>query len=212
MIKIAIADDHQLFIDGIKALLEDNPLMQVIGEAHNGVEILNVVKDSKPDVVLLDVNMPVLDGLAVLKSLKEAKNAVKVIMLTMHNFADNIQKLLKAGADGYIIKNSGKDELTTGIQTVMAGKSFFSREVTEVIMDRLQGKKTPASTKVELTEREVDVLRLIVKEHTTQEIADLLFISASTVETHRKNLISKLGVRNLAELVKYALQNGLVEG
>lgn len=208
MIKIAIADDHQMFIDGIKALLEDNKRYHVIGEAHHGGEILEVVHQKQPDLLLLDVNMPVMDGLTVLKTLKEAQHPVKVIMLTMHSSADNIQKLLKAGADGYILKNTGKEELTLGIETVMAGKSFFSKEVTEVIMDKLQGKKSPTSKTVELTDRELDVLKLIVKEHTTQEIAELLFISTNTVETHRKNLISKLGVRNLAGLVKYALQHG----
>jgi len=149
--------------------------------------------------------------LSALKELKEKHPAVKVIMLTMHNSSDHIQKLLKAGADGYILKNTGKEELSLGIETVMRGKSFFSREVTEVIMENLQGKKSRAQAVTELTARETEVLKLIVKELTTHEIAEQLFISPNTVETHRKNLISKLNVKNVAGLVKYALQHGLAD-
>lgn len=212
MIKILIADDHQMFIDGIRSLLSSNGDYVITGEAHNGLEVLDNVAKMEPDIVLLDVNMPVMDGLTVLKVLKEKHTGVKVIMLTMFDTKDYVQRLLKAGADGYILKNTGKAELDLGIETVMKGQSFFSHEVTRLVMEDLQGKKAKSNTvKVELTQRETEVLKLIVKEHTTQEIADTLFISANTVETHRKNLISKLGVRNLAGLVKYALQNGLAD-
>jgi DNA-binding NarL/FixJ family response regulator len=212
MIKLLIADDHQMFIDGIRSLLSDQGAYLITGEAHNGQEVLDHVAMIEPDIVLLDVNMPVMDGLTVLKVLKEKHPGVKVIMLTMFDTKDYVQRLLKAGADGYILKNTGKAELNRGIETVMKGQSFFSNEVTQLVMEDLQGKKSKSNTvKVELTQRETEVLKLIVKEHTTQEIADTLFISTNTVETHRKNLISKLGVRNLAGLVKYALQNGLAD-
>lgn len=211
MIKIVIADDHQMFIDGIRSLLAGNSSLQIVAEAHNGSEALQAIVQQQANLVLLDVNMPVMDGLSALKELKEKHPAVKVIMLTMHNSSDHIQKLLKAGADGYILKNTGKEELSLGIETVMRGKSFFSREVTEVIMENLQGKKSRAQTVTELTARETEVLKLIVKELTTHEIAEQLFISPNTVETHRKNLISKLNVKNVAGLVKYALQHGLAD-
>jgi len=211
MIKIVIADDHQMFIDGIRALLAGNSSLQIVAEAHNGSEALQAIVQQQANLVLLDVNMPVMDGLSALKELKEKHPAVKVIMLTMHNSSDHIQKLLKAGADGYILKNTGKEELSLGIETVMRGKSFFSREVTEVIMENLQGKKSRAQAVTELTARETEVLKLIVKELTTHEIAEQLFISPNTVETHRKNLISKLNVKNVAGLVKYALQHGLAD-
>lgn len=211
MIKLIIADDHQMFIDGIRSLLASNKNYKIVGEAHNGREVLNIITGSAVDLVLLDVNMPDLDGLGALKEIKEKHSGVKVIMLTMFNSPDYIQKLLKAGADGYILKNTGKEELTEGIETVMSGKSFFSREVTESIMNNLQGKKKNMQGLVELTTREIEVLKLIVKECTTQEIADQLFISVNTVETHRKNLISKLGVKNIAGLVKFALQNGYAD-
>lgn len=211
MTRILIADDHQMFIDGVKSLLSSNKRFSVIGEAHNGEEVINILSKEKVDIVLLDMNMPVMDGMQTLKVIREKLPLMKVIMLTMFSTRDYIEKLLKAGANGYILKNTGKDELTLGIDTVMRGESFFSKEVTERIMEGLQGKKA-SSVKtgiIELTEREKQVLVLIVKEMTTQEIADKLFISTNTVETHRKNLISKLNVRNIAGLVKYALQNGL---
>lgn len=211
MIKLIIADDHQMFIDGIKSLLAGNNKYQIAGEAHNGLQALKIIAGTQIDLVLLDVNMPEMDGLATLKEIKAKHSGVKVIMLTMFNSPDYIQKLLKAGADGYILKNTGKEELTEGIETVMSGKAFFSREVTETMMSSLQGKKKTTPGLVELTAREIDVLKLIVKECTTHEIADALFISVNTVETHRKNLISKLGVKNIAGLVKFALQNGYAE-
>ena len=211
MTRILIADDHQMFIDGIKSLLSSNKQFSVIAEAHNGQEVLNILSKEKVDIVLLDMNMPVLDGMQALKMIKEKFPLVKVIMLTMFSTRDYIEKLLKAGANGYILKNTGKEELTLGIETVMQGGSFFSKEVTERIMEGLQGKKYNHQNNglIELTDREKEVLTLIVKEMTTQEIADKLFISTNTVETHRKNLISKLNVRNIAGLVKYAIQNGL---
>lgn len=212
MIKILIADDHQMFIDGIKSLLSSSQQIKVVGEARNGQEVLDFVGKNKVDVVLLDMNMPLMDGMQALKYIKEKFASVKVIMLTMFDTREYIEKLLKAGADGYILKNTGKEELTLGIETVMKGQSYFSKEVTERIMEGLQGKKRNTTNMlIELTDREKEVLKLIVKEHTTQEIGEKLFISPNTVETHRKNLISKLNVRNLAGLVKYAIQNGLAD-
>ena len=212
MIKLLIADDHQMFIDGVRSLLSDSSTYTIVAEATNGQEVLDALSLQDIDLVLLDMNMPVMDGLSALKVIKEKFPKVKVIMLTMFDTRDYIQRLLKAGADGYILKNTGKAELTLGIETVMKGESFFSKEVTKLVMEGLQGKKSTSGTiKVELTQRETEVLKLIVKEFTTQEIAEALFISTNTVETHRKNLINKLGVRNLAGLVKYALQNGLVD-
>ncbi len=210
MIKIAIADDHQMFIDGIKSLLKGNKNMLVSLEATNGEQLLSLLKEQQTEVILMDVNMPVMDGIEATKQVKKLFPEIKVIMLTMFSSKDYIEKLLRAGANGYILKNTGKEELTTAIEKVMQGESYFSKEVTERIMEGLQGKKAENNPHmVELTEREKDVLRLIVQELTSHEIADKLFISFHTVETHRKNLISKLQVKNIAGLVKYAVQNGL---
>ncbi|MBX7204005.1 MAG: response regulator transcription factor [Bacteroidia bacterium] len=210
MIKVAIADDHQMFIDGIKSLIKGNKTIQVVAEANNGEALLETLTKTPVNLILMDVNMPVMDGIETTKKVKELFPDIKVIMLTMFGTRDYIEKLLRAGANGYILKNTGKEELTTAIEKVMQGESYFSKEVTERIMEGLQGKKNETNPMmVELTEREKDVLRLIAQELTSHEIADKLFISFHTVETHRKNLISKLQVKNIAGLVKYAVQNGL---
>lgn len=213
MIKIIIADDHQMFIDGIKSLLKLDKKMTIVGEANNGQEVLEILLKTKTDIILMDVNMLVMDGIEATKQVRQKYPDVKILMLTMFNTRDYIEKVLRAGAHGYILKNTGKEELHEAIETVMRGESYFSKEVTERIMEGLQKKKVAENNPmmVELTEREKDVLKLIAEELTTQEIADKLFISHHTVETHRKNLISKLNVRNTAGLVKYAVHQGLVD-
>ncbi len=213
MIKIIIADDHQLFIDGIKSILKSIRNMEIIGEVNNGNLLLELLEQQQCDVILMDINMPEMNGIDATKIIKSKFPGIRILMLTMYSSRDYIEKLLRVGADGYILKNTGKEELQEAIETVYKGESFFSKEVTERIMEGLQKKKTAEKNAyvVELTEREIDVLKLIVQEFTTTEIAEKLFISTHTVETHRKNLISKLNVRNIAGLVKYAMQHGLVE-
>lgn len=213
MIRIIIADDHQMFIDGLKALLKTQKQFAITGEALNGKQLLQVLNTQDADIILMDVNMPEMDGAEATRQIKQQYPQTKVIMLTMFNTRDYIEKLLKAGADGYILKNTGKEELILAIETVYRGESFFSREVTDKIMEGLQKKKSAETDPLltELTEREKDVLKLIVQELTTNEISEKLHISTHTVETHRKNLISKLQVKNIAGLVKYAIQYGLAE-
>lgn len=213
MIKIIIADDHQLFIDGIKSIIKSIKNLEISAEVKNGKQLLDCLSKHLCDVILMDINMPDMDGIEATKEVKKLYPNIKIIMLTMYSSRDYIEKLLRVGADGYILKNTGKEELQKAIETVHQGESYFSAEVTERIMEGLQKKKSTErnSFTVELTEREIDVLKLIVQELTTSEIAEKLFISTHTVETHRKNLISKLNVRNIAGLVKYAMQNGLVD-
>jgi DNA-binding NarL/FixJ family response regulator len=212
MIRILIADDHQMFIDGLKALLDGHDTCKVIGQAVNGMQVLEFLEKEKADLVLMDVNMSEMDGITATRELKKKHPHIKVLMLTMFTSKDYIEKVLKAGADGYILKNTGKDELNTAIETLISGKSYFTPEVTKKIMEGLQGKKTVENDPmlVELTEREKDVLRLIIQGMTTNEIADKLCISFHTVESHRRNLISKLPVKNSAGLVKYAVDHNLV--
>jgi len=213
MIKILIADDHQMFIDGLKSILSQQEQCEIIAEANNGLEVLEQLKMHAIDVVLMDVNMPEMDGIEATKKVRELHPEVKILMLTMFNTRDYIEKLLKAGAHGYILKNTGKDELIEAIEKVNSGESFFSEEVKLKIMEGLQQKKNLEKDmfNIELTEREKQVLTLIVKEYTTNEIAEELFISPHTVETYRKNLTSKLPVKNIAGLVRYAIQMGLVD-
>lgn len=211
MIKIIIADDHQMFIDGIKSLLVSERDMKVTGEALNGKEVLQLLETSAADIVLLDVNMPEMDGIEATKLIRQKYPQVKILMLTMYNNSEFIFGLINAGAAGYILKNTGKAELVTAIKTVHSGKTFYSKDVTETIIQNIgQKPEEQKLVAVQLTEREKDVLKLIANEYNTQEIAEKLFISTHTVETHRKNLLSKLHAKNIAGLVKFAVQTGLI--
>jgi DNA-binding NarL/FixJ family response regulator len=214
MIKLIIADDHQMFIDGIKSLLSSEPDILIAGEALTGNQVLQHLEKNTVDIILMDINMPELDGMSCTRIITDRYPSVKVIMLSMHNTEDYITGVLEAGAKGYIIKNTGKTELIKAIHEVNSGKTYYSDEVTNTIMLSLTQKKTPAPAPlpaVALSKRETEVIKLIVHELTTQEIADKLFISQHTVETHRKNLLSKLNVRNTAGLVKYAYQHGILD-
>lgn len=213
MVKIIIADDHQLFIEGIQALVKSMKNIEIVAEVANGQLLIDTLVHTPCDLILMDINMPVLDGIEATKQIKKTHPSIKILMLTMFSSKDYIEKLLRAGADGYLLKNTDIVELKEAIDAVMLGNSYFSKEVTERIMEGLQKKKQDDKSKhlIELTEREIDVLKLIVQEYTTAEIAEKLFISPHTVETHRKNLISKLNVRNIAGLVKYAMQNGFAD-
>ncbi|MEQ8908317.1 MAG: response regulator transcription factor [Vicingaceae bacterium] len=211
MIKVIVVDDHQMFIDGIEELIKSMPDVEVVGEANNGVDLIDLLSKQAADVILMDVNMPKMDGYEATKKVAADYPESKVIMLTMHDSSQYIQKLIKAGASGYILKNTGKAELQEAIETVAKGENYYSQTVTQRIMEGLQKKEKQKSSQVELTEREKDVLKLIAEEFTTHEIADKLCISHHTVESHRKNLIAKLGVRNIAGLVKYAVENGVLD-
>ncbi len=213
MIKIFIADDHQIFIDGISSLLNGIADLEIVGSANNGQELLDALKTVPVDLVLLDVNMPVMDGKEALQNIIKEYPSIKVLMLTMHDSALQIEKLMKAGAHGYLLKNTGKDELTTAITALMKGEQFYSQSVTQKIMEGMMRKQNQSNTvgEVELTPREKEVLTEIANELTTSEIAEKLCISPHTVESHRKNLISKLQVRGASGLVKYATLNGYVE-
>jgi two-component system, NarL family, nitrate/nitrite response regulator NarL len=213
MISVIIVDDHQMFIDGIKGLIQSMPDIRVVGEANNGIDLIDVLADTKADAILMDMSMPKMNGLEATKHVIKHYPDIKVLMLTMHDSRNHIEKLLKAGASGYVLKNTGIEELQQAIETVVSGKTYYSPEVTQRIMEGFQQKKKLDSVygDVDITDREKEVLALIAQEFTTAEIAEKLFISPHTVESHRKNLISKLGVRSAAGLVKYAVQIGLVD-
>lgn len=207
MIQILIADDHQMFREGMRSLINGIENMEVIGEASTGQESLDFLKQHPTDVVLLDYNMPDLTGLESIIEIKRLNLSVKIIMLTMHDKREIIRDVQKAGADGYLLKDSSREQLIEAITEVCNGASYFVDDVKDALVDSY---RIPFEKKViRLTPREKDVLQLICEEYTTNEIAEKLFISVNTVETHRKNLISKTGVKNGIGLVKFALTNGL---
>ncbi|GGF19066.1 response regulator [Echinicola rosea] len=210
MINVLIADDHRMFIDGLKAMLLDIPGIKVVGEALNGQEALDYCIDQPVDIVIMDINMPVMDGVAATKQLLKAHKALKVLGLSMHNDRHFVSDMLKTGAQGYILKNTGKDDLVEAIKTLHNGGTYLGEEVSKTLLSSFmkQSGKNPFNEK--LSDREMEVLGCIANGLTTQEIGDKLFISKNTVETHRKNLLYKLQAKNTAELVNNAYKRRLI--
>ncbi|MCA6078806.1 response regulator [Fulvivirga sedimenti] len=208
MKRIIIADDHQVVIDGLKSIFHNEDDIEVIDECHNGKELLAKLEEMEPDMVLLDINMPEMNGIEASRAIRQKFPAVKILILSMYDTPEFIRNVINAGASGYVLKNADKKTLLGAIRTVASGEEFFSSEVVHNVMHSFKGQVSHQA--VEITEREKDVLRLIAEGLTTNEIAEKLFISVHTVNTHRKNLLSKLDIKNTASLVRYALDQGIV--
>lgn len=214
-IKIMIVDDHQMVIDGLSALLLGEQDVEVIGTAQNGAELQLLLAEKQPDLILLDVSMPVMNGKEAARWLKGQYPTVKILILTMHQELRNIKTLLKIGVDGYLLKGSGKDELMDAILTVASEQNYRDKRVVDILMDDLIGHSYPNAALFELTPREMEIVCLISKGSKSQEIAEKLFISPQTVLSHRKNILSKakadLEIRNMAALVAYLGDQGLLQ-
>lgn len=217
-IKILLADDHQIVLDGLQSLLSDIADFEVIGAVNNGKEAVNFVATNKtankPNIVLMDIDMPVMNGINAAREIKKNFDDVRILTLSMHNEKGVIQTLMDAGADGYILKNSSKEELEKGIRTICKGEPFFSTDVTMSLLNQsseiTSGGELPDEVK-DLTEREIEILKLVAEGYSNKEIGDRLFISHRTVDTHRTNLMKKMNVHNVAGLIRIALKSGLVE-
>jgi len=209
-IKVLVADDHQLMIDGIKTVLQDVPEIQITEEAHNGLEVLSRVKHNPVDVVLLDINMPQMDGLDCCKILTKTYPEVKVVVLSQFSEKRFVKKMIKYGASGYVLKDTSKDELITAITKVHEGGTYFSDKLSiSMLQHEISGSKyNPLFPK--LTTREKEILKFICDEHSSNEIADKFNLSFHTVETHRANLMNKAGVSKTAGLVRWAVENDLL--
>jgi len=211
MIRILIADDHQMMLDGISALLEHSDDVEVAATARDGVEALSAARKHRPDVVLLDINMPVMDGLAACEAIVKELPTVKVIAMSMHGEGRLVQAMLQKGARGYLLKNCGGEELLNAIRTVHGGGTWITKEASDKLVENLHAPQRKSTIFMEeLSAREMDVLRLIATEHTTGEIGQELGISENTVESHRRQLLQKLGARNSAGLVRIAMERGLL--
>jgi len=213
MINILICDDHQLMIDGIKLMLSEEIDLKCIGQALNGQEALDFIKENHVDVLILDINMPVLNGLETCKIVAKKYPHVKVVGLSMLNDIELVQKIIKNGAMGYLLKNSGQDEILQTIRDVYQGKTSFDPKLLNqlILLQSKQVQKVKTSLFPKLSRREKEILSLIIEENTTSEISEMLHISFGTVETHRRNIIIKLGVRNMAGMVRVALEYNLLE-
>lgn len=212
-IKILLIDDHQMVRAGLKSLIERNVNYVVEAEASNGKEALEIIENNDFDVILTDISMPVLDGIGLTAEIMKIKPQLRVIALTMMDESRYIKQMLRAGASGYLLKNCSYDEITTAIDTVMSGDKYYTPKITTTVMDYLIGKKKKDKKEEQypLSEREKDVLHLIVKEYSNQEIGEKLFISPRTVEVHKRNLIDKTGSKNIVGLVLYAINNQLFD-
>lgn len=210
-IKIIITDDHQVLIDGLLPQLAREEDLQVVGTALNGKELLAMMHHKPVDLVIMDIDMPEMDGVIATKELKEKYPKVKVLVLTSYATPDFVKNILKNGADGYILKYSPISELVKAIKSVVRDGFFYAPEIAQEVMKSLRGKENEAEEEVVLSQREKEIVRLVAQEYTSREIAEKLFLSYHTVERHRKNIIAKLGIKNVAGLVKYALKNGLAD-
>lgn len=200
-----------MFLEGLHALLKDEDDLQIVGLALNGEEAMTLLRQTPVDVVVTDLEMPGMDGLALNSAVKKQYPTIKTLILSSYSEPDKISKLAQQKANGYLLKNAEKAELLAAIHTLHSGRNYFSEAVQKKYTDSIFS-EAPAAAVTEniLSKREREILKYIAAEHTTAEIAEKLFISQNTVNTHRKNLIAKLGVKNIAGLVKYAFQHGLV--
>jgi DNA-binding NarL/FixJ family response regulator len=210
-IRLLIVDDHQILIDGIKALLQDVSDMEVVDGAMSADEAIEKAFSLKPDVILMDIQMPNKNGIEATYEICKTNSGIKIIGLTSANETIYIKKMLEAGARGYVLKNIDKDELVNVIRKVFGGEKHLDVEVTNQLINNYSDKKTAAVSLVNiLTKREKEILILIAQGLTDKEIADKVFLSSLTVITHRKNILSKLDLKNKAELTRFAIENGLV--
>ena len=215
-ITVHIADDHQILIDGVKAVLNLEPKIEVTGFSLNGKEVVEWFKENKADVLVLDINMPELDGIQVLKKLKDHKNKPEIIVLSSYDDVKLVKEVLQMGAKGFVPKKSAGEHIVNAVYKVAEGNQYFTDDVKERMMQTLltgQVKNEGSQDGVlisSLTKREVQVLKLVAQQYSTKEIGDELHISESTVETHRKNLMKKVKVKNSVGLAIFALKNEVI--
>lgn len=215
IIKVLIVDDHQLMIEGLKVLLEDELGIKVVSGAASMGEAIKILEQQQVDIILMDINMPEISGIDMTKKIKELYPAVKVIALTMHEDISVISKMIKAGASGYILKRTNMQEVVDAIRAVHQNGRYLSASVQHVIMDNLMSPEelldTAEEDKPVLSSRELEVLQLIAKEFSNEQIGEALYISERTVEAHRRNIFIKTKTKSIVGLIKYALNEGLVE-
>ena len=215
MTRIFLVDDHTIVRDGIRALLTTEPTITVVGEAGNGQELLDCLPTTPADVVLLDINMPVLDGFATTQRLQAEFPQVRILVLSMLTHERYVGQLLDAGALGFVLKNAERSEIITAIQTVAMGRQFLSNEIGIMMLRKvLSGEEMPEPTAKkasQLTRREMEVLHLLSEGLTTSEMAEKLFTSKRTIETHRQNMLEKTQTKNTAALIKLAVLQGMIK-
>jgi DNA-binding NarL/FixJ family response regulator len=211
---IIIAEDHNILRAGLKALLTSNPHFDVVGEADNGRDAIRRVIDLKPDLVIMDLNMPGLNGMDAIREIKERMPEIKTLVLTIHNEEEYVLASLKAGANGYVLKDATQNELMTAAERVLSGKTYLSAEITEKVVNSYLNtnnvNQEPITRWDTVTQRERQILKLIAEGHTNKSMAEYLCISVKTVEKHRANLMKKLDLHSVSALTTYALDKGII--
>ncbi|WP_166967387.1 response regulator [Yeosuana marina] len=211
MIKVAILDDHNMVLRGIETMLEDSDSIKIIDTYSRGQQLLDNISNNVPHVLLLDINLTDSNGIDLCKELTKIHPELAIIALSNYSETGFIKNMLRNGAKGYLLKNTDKQELITAITTVYKGGKYLPRSIQDILLNDSIGNPSQITFIPKLTRREKEVLDLISKEYINQEIADILFISTKTVESHRNNLIQKLGVRNTAGLIRIAIEKGLID-
>jgi two-component system, NarL family, nitrate/nitrite response regulator NarL len=207
-VKIAIVDDHHIILDGLKSLLEADPDFQIIGVLRSAEEVLEFLKKDQPDILLTDYSLPGMSGLELFRKIKPLYPKMKVAVLSMHDEVSLVRSVLKEGVHGYLLKNIQQFELRNALKQIAMGYPYVSPEITKIIMTEFN---QPEEKSELLTERELEILRLIAKEYSNKQMAEKLFISERTVETHRKNIFRKTNTNTLVGLIKFAFEHKLVE-
>ena len=213
--RIFIADDHQLFIDGIKLIFLQHPKYEVAGQGSDGNAIIDFMNNNQVDIVITDINMPGMNGIQATEKIKEIKPDIKVIAVSMVNDYTSVHRMLQSGADGYILKNAGVEELLKAIECAEAGDVYMNKEISDILLKGFRFNKSSEaklirSIKDDLTLREKEILRLVIKGMSNMEIADCLCISVPTVKTHRSNILAKCDVKNTVSLVRFVFENDLL--
>ncbi|WP_433765687.1 response regulator transcription factor [Flavobacterium ginsenosidimutans] len=210
-INLLIADDHIMFLQGIISLLEQESNIIIVDKAINGIEALKIIKRGTVNFIILDISMPEMDGIELSKILRKQYPNIKILIVSTHSNVMIVSRLIRIGVNGYLLKNAEKEELLKAINSIANGENYFAEDLEEKhLMNSLKIEKH-ASNLADLSSREKEILILIAHEYNTAEIAEKTFISLNTVNTHRRNLLSKLNAKNTAGLVKYAVENGLVD-
>ena len=208
--RLLLADDHLIIRDGIKLMLKKNSELEIVGEASNGEEVIEFLRENfdAVDVILMDINMPTMNGIEATQVITKEFPHIKILALTMHAEETYITNMLKAGALGYILKESGSSELVAAINSVAGGEKYYSNDVSVTMINALMNDDKPKVS--QLSSREEEVLSHIATGATNKEVGDMLCISGRTVETHRRNILGKLDVKNTAEMIRYAIENDLI--
>jgi DNA-binding NarL/FixJ family response regulator len=213
--KIFIADDHQLFIDGLRLIFAQNSCYEITGFGGTGYSIIDFIKQQPVDIVITDINMPGMNGIEATEKIKAINPDIKVIAVSMVNDYASVHKMLQSGADGYVLKNAGADELLKALEFAEGGEVFINKEISDILLKGIRFNQTAEAKRIkavreDLTQREKEILTLIIKGCSNQEIADQLFISIPTVKTHRSNILAKCDVKNTASLVRFVMENDLL--